>query len=363
MAEAGDGTVKPIDIDVRSGNGYSSPDDSEGASEHSTARLERKRQKSSHKRQKDKKSKKRKLVNKSRRESSDSESNTDSDSAPSPSFSSDSSGESVSESSESSDASVKISHEGNRDWHVRDDNVNARYARFDLEDTKTSKILLPDEMANYVGRKFSTFVSDKVLNEKILDDCPVPANVHVGSSKVDEYVPELFSEVKRSYGKPYDQNLQQIQGRIGMAMGPLSKLWLDLEKIAKGQSEEDSLNVFDCLSLVEKSITLVGQAHTSTTYHRRMNVLYNLTKDVKKAKSLLKNNESRLSTTGEVLFGKQFYKALHKAAKIKRKSKVISKHLGVSSGYRHKSKKSRKTRRAPVAVAEDDQPFQDRAPS
>jgi len=280
MAEAGDGTVKPIDIEVRSGNGYSSPDDSEGVSERSTARLERKRQKSSHNRRKDKKSKKRKLVNKSKRESSDSESNTDSDSAPSPSFSSDSSGtgessgESDSESSESSDASVKISHEGNRDGHVRDDNVNARYARFDLEDTKTSKILLPDDMANYVGRKCSTFVSDKVLNEKILDDCPVPANVHVGSSKVDEYVPELFSEVKRSYGKPYDQNLQQIQGRIGMAMGPLSKLWLDLEKIAKGQSEEDSLNVFDCLSLVEKSITLVGQAHTSTTYHRRMNVLY-----------------------------------------------------------------------------------------
>ena len=62
---------------------------------------------------------------------------------------------------------------------------------------------------------------------------------------------------------------------------------MDLEDIRKGESTDNSLDIYECLSAVEKSITLLGQAYTTTTYHRGMNVLYNLTKDVKKAKNCL----------------------------------------------------------------------------
>ncbi|MEW8547025.1 MAG: hypothetical protein AB2693_26215, partial [Candidatus Thiodiazotropha sp.] len=92
-------------------------------------------------------------------------------------------------------------------------------------------------------------------------------------------------------------NLSQIQSRITTVLGPLSKMWLDFESIRTGKSTDESMDIFDCLDVVEKTITLLGQGFTTTTYHRRMNILYNLTKDAKKAKRLLKYNEDILSDT------------------------------------------------------------------
>ena len=79
-------------------------------------------------------------------------------------------------------------------------------------------------------------------------------------------------------------------------MGPLGKLWLDFDtsNIRKGNSSDDSLDIYDCLDTVEKSITLLGQAFVTTVYHRRMTILYNLTKDLKRAKHLLKKNNKNL---------------------------------------------------------------------
>ena len=62
----------------------------------------------------------------------------------------------------------------------------------------------------------------QVLSEKILDSYPVPSLVK--PLKMDDYVPEIFAGLNANYGKPYGQNLSQIQGRIGTVMGPLGKL-------------------------------------------------------------------------------------------------------------------------------------------
>ena len=167
------------------------------------------------------------------------------------------------------------------------------------------------------------------MQEKILDKYPVPKNVTVSAQKVDSYIPDIFATVKRSYGKPYDQNLVAIQSRVGSVMGPLSKLWTDLDKIRSGQSKE-KLDLFNSLELVEKSITLLGQAFNTTTYHRRMNILYNLKKDVKKANGLLKENGDKLKSDNK-LFGKKFYKALVKSSSICKETREISKELAAKS--------------------------------
>ena len=174
----------------------------------------------------------------------------------------------------------------------------------------------------YLTKKFTRFVPEKVLNEKIMDKYPVPSVKSIMSPKLDVYVPEIFSASSSSYGKPYEQNLAQIQSRITTVLGPLSKLWLDLDGIRTGRSTDESLDIFDCLD--EKTITLLGQAFTTTTWHRRMNILYNLTKDVKKAKF----NEEILSESSDRLFGKIFYKALAKAFSVSKKAREISKQLG-----------------------------------
>ena len=233
----------------------------------------------------------------------------------------------------SSSSSLDSSEEGNdpidEETRTSKTSDSSDYIRFDVMEEEKRHLSLPEDMEKYLLKSFSKFTPDKVLNEKILDNYPLPS--HVKALKLDDYVPEIFSSSNSSYGKPYDQNLAQIQGRVGTVMGPLSRLCLDLENIRtaikKGTSSDTSLDIFDCLGLVEKSITLLGQAFTTTTYHRRMNVLYNLTKDVKKAKQLLKSNDEKLSDTGK-LFGKKFYKALVKASSTSKKSKEISRQLG-----------------------------------
>ena len=130
-------------------------------------------------------------------------------------------------------------------------------------------------------------------------------------------------------------------------MGPLGKLWLDFDNIRKGNSD-DSLDIYDCLDTVEKSITLLGQAFITTIYHRRMNSLYNLTKDLKRAKQLLKKNNKKLSKRKN-LFGKRFYKSLSKEAKVSKKSKEISRQLGSNSSkgksHRYRSDRDRNDRK------------------
>ena len=88
-----------------------------------------------------------------------------------------------------------------------------------------------------------------------------------------------------------------------------------------------------------------------------MNILYNLTKDVKEAKNLLKTNSEDLSK-GDNLFRKRFYKALSKASKIRKKSREISRQLGSSERKRNKQGQS-KTKR-PQGYS---RPFQPGAPS
>ena len=90
--------------------------------------------------------------------------------------------------------------------------------------------------------------------------------------------------------------------------------------IQLGKASGEDLDPTEWLNIVEKAITLLGQAFTTTTYHRRMNVLFKLTKAVKKAKSLLKGSSEDLALS-QKLFGKKFYKKLVKASTIKKKSK------------------------------------------
>ena len=197
------------------------------------------------------------------------------------------------------------------------------YVRFEVQDDSNRKRPLPEDMSAYLTKTFTSFIPDKLLKENILDKYPVPSTSAVQAPKLDNYVPEIFNTTKSSYGKSYDTNLHQIQSRIGAVMGPISKIWVDLDNIRMGRSTGEDLDLVDWLNVVEKSITLLGQAFSTTTYHRRMNVLYNLTKDVKEAKNLLKTNSEGLSK-GDNLFGKRFYKALSKASKIRKKSKEIS---------------------------------------
>ena len=64
--------------------------------------------------------------------------------------------------------------------------------------------------------------------------------------------------LNKSYGKESDSTLSKTEAWISNVMGPLGKLWLNLEEVRMGKSAEE-LDLFECLSFVEQSVTLLGR--------------------------------------------------------------------------------------------------------
>lgn len=207
---------------------------------------------------------------------------------------------------------------------------DADYRCFDTGAQARTKLELTNDMHKYLNEKFKIYVKDKAIQESVLDSNPVPDAESLKILKVDGYLNKIFKTLSKSYARECDGTLSKTQARIYNVMGPLGKLWLNLEKIRTDDST-DELDLFDCLKLVEKSVTLLGQANVSLTYARRLSILVRLTGDMKKAKKLLSKHESSLSSSHKNLFGKRFYKALSKATKIRKSTKDISQHLSGSS--------------------------------
>ena len=94
-----------------------------------------------------------------------------------------------------------------------------------------------------------------------------------------------------------------------LVMGPVGRLWLNLEEVRTGKSPEER-DLFECLRLFEQSVTLLGQANVSLTYARRLAILGRLTGDAKKAKKLLSKYWSCLTQSQKSLLGKKVRQSL-----------------------------------------------------
>ena len=191
-------------------------------------------------------------------------------------------------------------------------------------------------MEEYLSEKFTHYVKDKAIKGSVLDSNPLPEVNCLNTPRVDNYLGEIFESLNKLYGKESDGTLSKTQARISNVMGPLGRLWLSLEEDRTGKSPEE-LDLFECLNLVEQSVTLLGQANVSLTYASRLAILGRLTGDAKKAKKLLSKHESCVTQSQRNLFGKKFYKAMRTATKIRKSTKEISTHLSGSSRPRHAS--------------------------
>ena len=80
----------------------------------------------------------------------------------------------------------------------------------------------------------------------------------------------------------------------------------------------------------------MGQASLAVAYTRRLNILKMITKDPRKAKALLKENENVLRGNETRLFGKKFRSHMIEIEKSKKKSLESFKDVGENkSGFRN----------------------------
>ena len=157
-------------------------------------------------------------------------------------------------------------------------------------------------MADYANLHFKNYIPDKGINEKILTENPVPSNLQE-VPVLDDFVKILL--VSQTVNTT-DHQMEKFQEKFLQVMGPLSRLWKGLEDVRNESSEAVDLPVDTFVTLIEQTKILLGQASTSISYARRLNILKTLLKDPRKAKTLLKEKAALMQEDEGHLFGKKF---------------------------------------------------------
>ena len=126
-----------------------------------------------------------------------------------------------------------------------------------------------------------------------------------------------------------DHQMETFQGKLLEAMDPLSRLWKGLEYIRKAPSDQTiEVPVEKFVALVEQVILFLGQTSLSVSYTRQLNILKLITKDPRKAKAILKENENILKENETHLFGKKFRSQIIETEKSRKKSLEVFKDFG-----------------------------------
>ena len=126
--------------------------------------------------------------------------------------------------------------------------------------------------------------------------------------------------------------MEIFQGKIPDLVDPLSRLsrlWKGLKDILKAPSDE-ALEVLKdkFATLFEEVILSLSQASLLVSYTRRINILKMITKDPRKAKSMLKENENILKESETRLFGKKLRSHMIEIEKSRKKSLEAFKDVG-----------------------------------
>ena len=94
--------------------------------------------------------------------------------------------------------------------------------------------------------------------------------------QLDNYRIEIFREKSKNSTVAIDSVLAKFQKLNSMAMGPLVRLWVDLEKARRSETESVSVSVSDSIYLTGQAVLLMGQTNNTISYHHRLRVLFSL---------------------------------------------------------------------------------------
>lgn len=192
-----------------------------------------------------------------------------------------------------------------------------------------NKWQLPGDLVEYFKEYLEKFIPEKDLKDKVLDENPVPANFPK-VRKLDEFLFQFLN----SHEERLDTSLSKIEGKIWDILGPLSKLWFDLENLNNvPQDGEIELDLHSLLEKTHKSVILLAQAINATMYQRRLYILSAVCKDSFKAKAQLKE-KADLFKGHKSLFGSDYRKNVLTLSKEREKAGNMLKAMGLKKSTR-----------------------------
>lgn len=188
-----------------------------------------------------------------------------------------------------------------------DDELDAK--RFDPLNDET-EYLLDKSKAKYAKKYFKLHLTEEKIRSCILEDAPIPGNEFLNPPEIDDYIEDLVADHKSmKFLKMHDSSLKFVQKRVAQCMGPVSRIWEELDKAHEGHTS--TMDIEDVVKLLEKTIIMIGQVNVACLYERRINFLAKILKSTKKAKSMLRDNEAKLQDD-TILFGNDFYATLYR---------------------------------------------------
>lgn len=203
-----------------------------------------------------------------------------------------------------------------------DDELDAK--RFDPLNDET-EYLLDKSKAKYAKKYFKLHLTEEKIRSCILEDAPIPGNEFLNPPEIDDYIEDLVADHKSmKFLKMHDSSLKFVQKRVAQCMGPVSRIWEELDKAHEGHTS--TMDIEDVVKLLEKTILMIGQVNVACLYERRINFLAKILKSTKKAKSMLRDNEAKLQDD-TVLFGNDFYATLYRKSKDRKRAREMSRDI------------------------------------
>jgi len=200
---------------------------------------------------------------------------------------------SSSSSSSSSDRSSSREKKKKRRRREKENKPN-RYFQVENKNTKWAWELLEDDLANYTNSQCRKYIPDKDIMESFLENSPVPDNIDK-TLRLDTTMESFLRDKGASTTIAKDKSLTRICGKVRDVLAPLSKVWQLVEKARAGNGGE--FDVDETATLLQQSVTLVGQAINAANFYRRKTVLTTLNNNENKSthSSCLEKNSSKAS--------------------------------------------------------------------
>ena len=188
---------------------------------------------------------------------------------------------------------------------------------------------LPGELAKNFNDRCSNHMKESELEQFL--DVPPPSNINQ-SVTLDPYMKPLLE--KRGKVQSKDHELCKIHEKLFLIMGPLGKVWAEVQKFFDDTDEED-IDPETCVSNLNSAIVLLAQAINSLAYERRLSVLTTIS-DHKSAKSQLKDNAKAIMEESKHLFGEAFRKNMKDLTKAKESAEKIFSNKDKPTKYQQK---------------------------
>ena len=253
------------------------------------------------------------------------------------------------------DSDNQASNEGHRGVKRKFSEVG-EYGLVDLVDggERENAWQLPPSLAAYFNKQAQNYIEPKLISEYITDVHPVPSNV-IKRPRMDDFLKKsiptntIHGEGQRALKR--DKGLEDVWDSIIKVTGPLGRLWGEVEekkktlresvpstpespplesdealseeqreiadlrreveqlKVANIESDLESLTVI--ASLIQQSLTLVGQSANKVTFLRRLWGYASMpTVTLEMAMDKIKDKADILKTEETFLFGEGFADSL-----------------------------------------------------